>query len=176
MQKVIHELKIYGILRLFTKENPLPPKNRFPKLSRNSARFIHTEKQNPKGETGMSKNTGIITGTWSSVKLVCAHRHKEPVVMELRQGPSSLFYACPKYYPENRDEGERACNNRLNLVDYERMLAHINALLYEAEFMGEKPNLTNHKWKDAKGTEYKILLHEKEEFVVEMFNKRAINT
>jgi hypothetical protein len=122
-----------------------------------------------------TKQQVTITGTWDSVKLMCTHRHKEPVPMEIKQGPSSLFYACPKYYPQNRDEDERACNNRLNLVDYERMLSHVNGLLRDAELNDEKVNLKSVKWKDAKGTLFEVLSHDGDGLVVSAVNKRAIN-
>jgi hypothetical protein len=85
-------------------------------------------------------------------------------------------YACPKYRPENRTENERACNNRLNLIDYEKMLAHISELLYSAEMQGSVLNLKNYKWKDKKGTEFKVLEYENGKLVISVLNVRAIKT
>lgn len=43
--------------------------------------------------------------------------HKEPVEMVIQQGISP-FYACPKYFPENRDEKDsKACPNRMTIID-----------------------------------------------------------
>lgn len=67
----------------------------------------------------------MIKNLWKHITLTCGNGHTEEVVMDLKQGPLSLFYACPKYYPENRKEKERACANRLNLVDFEKMLDHM---------------------------------------------------
>ena len=119
--------------------------------------------------------SGLITGTWEDVKLVCIYRHDEPVEMEIKEGPSSLFYACPKYYAENREEGERACNNRLNLIDYDKMIATIDKKRYEAEMNSEKINLKNYTWKTSKGIEYTVLSHEGDKLVIGMINLTAIH-
>ena len=66
----------------------------------------------------MKQNPQMITGSWDDITLVCGNTHDEPVNMVLQEGPSSLFYACPKYHRENRSEGERTCNNRLSIDDF----------------------------------------------------------
>ncbi len=116
----------------------------------------------------------VITDTWNDIKLVCCHRHEEPVTMTIQQGATSLFYACPKYHPENRDEDERACSNRISLDDYTKMLEHIHGIIVEAELKDEKINLTNHSWKTRNGIEYKILSHKGNKFTIEVLNKKAI--
>ena len=118
---------------------------------------------------------GIITGTWEDVRLLCGYRHEEPVEMDIKEGPSSLFYACPKYYAHNREPDERACNNRLNLVDYEKMITHIDGLRYEAEMRGEIINLKGYTWKTTKGIEYRVLIHEYNKLEISVVNKIAIN-
>ena len=118
---------------------------------------------------------GIITGTWSDIKLVCTYRHEEPIAMNIKEGPASPFYACPKYYDFNREPDERACNNRLNLVDYEKMITHIDKIRYDAEMSGEMAILTGYTWKTTKGIEYKILQHKHNNLVVGVTNKVAIN-
>ena len=116
----------------------------------------------------------MITGSWDDVELVCRNRHSKPVKMIIQAGPSSLFYACPKY--KEHDDDERACNNRLSLNDYSKMLQHLHNLIVDAELSDEKVNLTNHTWKDKKGTKFKVLEHAGNKFVIEVANKRAINS
>jgi ectoine hydroxylase-related dioxygenase (phytanoyl-CoA dioxygenase family) len=117
----------------------------------------------------------MIKGSWDNVRLVCCHRHDEPVPMEIQQG-STLFYACPKYHAENRTEDERACNNRLSLQDYTKMLEHLHEIMIKSELADEKINLTNHTWKDKKGIEYKVLQDVNGKLVVEVLNKKAIRS
>lgn len=122
----------------------------------------------------MEKN--LITGTWDDIKLVCCHRHTEPVPMVIQEGPSSPFYACPKYHPENRLPGEYACNNRLSIQDYFKMMEHLHTMIIEAELHDEKLNLTHHTWKDKKGTVFTVLEQDGDKLVISVYNKRAINS
>ena len=118
---------------------------------------------------------GLITGSWNDVTLVCAC-HDKPVNMVIQQGPSSLFYACPKYHLENREAEERGCNNRLSMEDYTKMLEHLHGLLVEAEMNDERLQLTNYTWKNAKGTQYKVIKQDGDKMIVSVYNKRAINS
>lgn len=118
----------------------------------------------------------MITGSWEDVQLVCCHRHETPVPMAIQEGPSSPFYACPKYHQENREEHEQACNNRLSLQDYSTMLEHLHKIVIDAELADECVNLTNHHWKDRKGTEFKVLSHIGAKLVIQVYNKRAVNS
>jgi hypothetical protein len=120
------------------------------------------------------KNDISISGTWGDIVLMCNYRHEEPVEMALQQGPSSLFYACPKYKTENRTEDERACNNRLNLVDFENMLKHLDGIRCDCELKNEKTVLANYQWKDKKGTEFKVLKHEGDMLTIGVVNWQAI--
>jgi ribosomal protein L15 len=94
--------------------------------------------------------------------------------MEIQEGPSSLFYACPKYKMENREPDERACSNRLSLEDYTKMLEHLHKLIIESEANDEKIDLTNYTWKDRKGTEYKVLSQQGNKLKIQVYNKRAL--
>lgn len=116
----------------------------------------------------------MITGTWDDITLVCGYRHEEPIPMVIQSGPSSPFYACPKYHPENRVGNERACGNRLSLQDYTKMLEHLHQKIVEAEMRDEKINLANYEWKDKKGTLFKVLSHEGSKMTIQVYNKRAI--
>lgn len=123
----------------------------------------------------MKKQSGIITGSWEDVTLICGGNHPEPVELVLQQGPSSLFYACPKYHPENRDDGERACNNRLSIEDYTKMLEHLHGVIIDAELNDQRIQLTNFTWKDRKGTLYKVVSQNMDKLVISVYNKRAVH-
>jgi hypothetical protein len=118
----------------------------------------------------------VISGTWDDIKLMCTHRHEVPIEMVIQKGPTSLFFACPKYYASNCADGEPRCNNRLNLVDHDKMIAHLDKLRYEAEMNNEKLILTNYDWDiKSKGIRYVVLSHEGDKLEVGMINKVAIN-
>lgn len=84
-----------------------------------------------------------------------------------------MFYSCPKYYPQNRTENERACSNRINLVEYEAMVDYIHGLIAEADVSGGKVDLTNHFW-TKKGIEYRVIEHSGDKVYVEILNKKAL--
>ena len=116
----------------------------------------------------------MIKNLWKHITLTCGNGHTEEVVMDLKQGPLSLFYACPKYYPENRKEKERACANRLNLVDFEKMLDHMTEKIEKGMDQGIEVNLTGYQYRDRKGTQYTVLKHSKDDLMIEVLNRRAL--
>ncbi|MBQ3570716.1 MAG: hypothetical protein IJA20_08615 [Methanocorpusculum sp.] len=124
----------------------------------------------------MKKYSGIITGSWEDVTLICGGTHAEPVEMVLQQGPASLFYACPKYHAENRLEGERACSNRLSIEDYTKMLEHLHGVIIDAELNDQRIQLANFTWRDRKGTVYKVVSQNMDKLVISVYNKRAVHT
>jgi len=124
----------------------------------------------------MKKQSGIITGSWEDVTLICGGNHTEPVEMVLQQGPASLFYACPKYHAENRTEGERACNNRLSIENFTKMLEHLHGVIIDAELNDQRIQLANFTWKDRKGTFYKVVSQNMDKLVISVYNKRAVHT
>lgn len=118
----------------------------------------------------------MITNLWQKVELYCGNRHEVPVRMDIQQGPTTVFYACPKYHEYNREPGEKACANFLYVNEYEKMLAHISAILIEADKNNEIPNLTGYKWSEN-GVDFEVFEHitekSKEKIKIKMFNRRA---
>ena len=112
---------------------------------------------------------------WNHVTPVCGCHGDNKVKMIIHEGPHSLFYSCPKYYPDSREEGEVACNNRINLVEYQKMLEKMMWKIAEAEAEMGSVNLTNFKW-SSKGIDYKVLKHENDEIEVEIKNIRAMRS
>lgn len=117
----------------------------------------------------------MLLNSWKCITLICGnHQDDTGNIMELKKGPHSLFYACPKYqsiYDQNRTE-EKSCNNRLTLVDYEALLEHLTEKA-KGDF-GMVIDLTGYRWKH-KGVKYRVLKHENGHFTVSMLNVRAIH-
>lgn len=114
----------------------------------------------------------MITNFWNTVDIVCGC-HNEHIPMNIQQGPHSLFYSCPKYYPQNREAGERACANRINLVDYEDMLKTLSNAISEGELNNEIVNLERHRW-SKKSIDFEVLSHSKDKITVSVKNKKAL--
>lgn len=112
---------------------------------------------------------GMIRGFWNSVQVICGNHCNEQIEMTVQEGPSSLFYACPKYHPENRTEGERPCFNRLSLSEYENMLSALSDLLMGDDII----KLQGYRWK-KNGTEFEVVSFSDEKIVVRVLNQRAI--
>lgn len=113
----------------------------------------------------------MIKNIWQNITFYCGHNHSKPVKMELQEGPSSVFYACPKYKPENREPGERACGNRMNLINAQKLVEHYSQKL--EEFGLEGGNLTNYEW-DYKTIHAKVLKQNDHKINIEILDKKAI--
>ena len=113
-----------------------------------------------------------IENSWQNIIPICGN-HEKRIPMVINNGPHSMFYSCPKYYPENRTKEERACNNRINLIEYRKMIDKLMGMIAEAEVNGETIDLTNFKW-SSKGTEYKVLEHSGDKLYVQILNLRAM--
>ena len=111
------------------------------------------------------------------IEIYCGHNHAEKIPMYMKDGAGmgkDSFYACPKYYPENRTPDERACNNNLTITDYLKMVNYIDKKLTEAELKDEKLNLTNVKFNIGQ-VKYHVLKHTEQKIQIAILNKRAIN-
>lgn len=87
----------------------------------------------------------MIKNLWNNTKFYCAYRH-DPIEMIIHDGPHSPFYSCPKYYPDAREEGEKACPNRLNFIDAEGLLEKFSEIVSE--------NIKNDIYQDYTGLEF----------------------
>lgn len=117
--------------------------------------------------------SGIIKGLWETTTLICGNHPNEEVEMTIRSGPTSLFYACPKYDADKRVQGEAPCFNRIALKEFEGMLDDLFALLTDDNGTSTVLNLKNHTW-TRKGIEYKVLQHTDKQIKVQVMNRRSI--
>ena len=117
---------------------------------------------------------GLIKGFWETTTLVCGNHTDEEVEMTLKSGPSSLFYACPKYEPDKRKSDETPCFNRLSLKEFEGMLDDLFEILTNDENGSSVLNLANHTW-TRKGIEYKVLQHTDKQIKIQVLNRRALH-
>lgn len=115
---------------------------------------------------------GLIKGFWETTTLICGNHPEEEVEMTLSSGPTSLFYACPKYDADKRNAGDPPCFNRISLKEFEGMLDDLFELLTGDDSASTVLNLTNHTW-TRKGIEYKVLLHTDKQIKIRALNRRA---
>lgn len=116
----------------------------------------------------------MIKNSWNQIELVCgAHGDDHSNIMQLKQGPHSLFYSCPQYRSiYGKDHSARSCNNRLTLVDYEKMLDFLMEKSESEDGLVEV-DLTGFEWR-KNGVSYKVLEYKDGKFRVLMRNDKAM--
>lgn len=120
----------------------------------------------------------MIRNIWGKVRIFCGNHGEDATIkMKGHEGAEDLdmFYSCPKYYPENREEGEHPCGNRLSISDYEQCVQHISDMLEQAEENGAVINLTGHRWADKKRTTFCVIRHTPNHIDVLVLNKQALH-
>lgn len=115
----------------------------------------------------------MISGLWKNIKIYCGNNHEELIELEPKEGPLSMFYACPKYYEHNRKEHEKKCGNRISLKEYEDAVEYIVELLSEAEKNDELLNLYGYKWK-KRGVNFEIFEHTSTSIKIKITSEKAI--
>lgn len=120
----------------------------------------------------------MIKNLWKNTKFVCMC-HDPVVKFQYQQGHAeinqnaSMFYSCPKYYPENRDKIERACSNRLNFNDAEAIINKVSDII-ETDIRNNKfINYEGYKFKH-KTIECKILHYSEDKLTIGIINKKAM--
>jgi hypothetical protein len=114
----------------------------------------------------------MIKNLWKIAHFYCSYRH-EPKEMQINdKGSHSLFYSCPKYYPENRTPDEQACPMRLNFVDAEAILNEISKKL-DDESGFDCNDITGEEF-DYKAIHVKVLKYTPERIDIDIYNKKAI--
>lgn len=115
----------------------------------------------------------LLKGSWDWVTLVCGNHEDDTHIMAIKQGPFSMFYSCPAYYPDGRTDGEPPCVNRLNLVDFEHMLSHLADMQLKSETEAHIIDLNNYEW-DHNGAHFKVLSYNENSIVIRVLNKKAL--
>ena len=131
----------------------------------------------------------MIQNLWTKIRLVCGNHDasEEPVYMSPHTAAGgsvarslygnnsmNMFYACPKYYPENRTAGEPLCRNHISMSEFENMLSYISSIIEEDEINGGSVDLVGTKWKSKKGVEFEIIRQTTSHIDVRCVDRRAL--
>lgn len=108
---------------------------------------------------------------WAITNVYCGN-HEQPVKMNLKVGPQSVFYCCPEY--EKRYHGGIGCPNRLSTAHLEELLLIIDSKINAEEKQGNDINLTNYSF-IHKGIECKIIEHIPGCLSLQILNRRAVS-
>ena len=116
----------------------------------------------------------MITGMWKNIRLVCGNpAHCSLETMFLRQTPEDVFYACPKYNPENREANEKPCMNRISIYETEKMLDLLSDKIQREEENHGSFFAANYRF-ETRTAKYLVLRHTPDELVIQVLNKRAL--
>lgn len=132
----------------------------------------------------------MVVNLWQRVRLFCGNHEKDEngyPRMTPHEAASSatsrglygagvqnMFYACPRYYPDAREEGEPACRNHISMKEFENMLDYISGIIEKANRADEICDLTGLSWKSKTGTEFKVIKHTDEHIDVVCLNKKSL--
>lgn len=114
----------------------------------------------------------MLKNLWNITNFYCSHRHT-PTKMEFLNGPLSLFYACPKYYEQNREPGELMCSMRLNLVDAEGILDKFSSIVLKDLEDDIIRDYTNMEF-EYKAIHVKVLHYDEHHLDLDILNKKAL--
>lgn len=121
----------------------------------------------------------MITDMWKSVCFVCGNKsHETEQEMYVRTSVDSIrqiedvFYACPKYKPENREKGEKPCLNHISVAECEKILNQLADIIIEGEENDTVVNLANRVF-ETKTTRYKVLSHNANGIKISVLNLRT---
>lgn len=114
----------------------------------------------------------MIKNLWKNTDFCCGYRH-DPIPMIFNERGETLFYSCPKYYPENREPNEQACPMRMNTVDAEGILDKFSEIIEKDMAEGKDVDYTNYKFK-YKMIDVEILSYSPDKIKIKILNKRAL--
>ena len=124
----------------------------------------------------------MLTNFWSRVRIFCGNHEDSTTIMMIPHSPASgnvsaslygnqtnMFYACPKYYPENRSEDEKPCRNHISLKEFEGVVNHLAELIDDGvvDIVGER-------WKSKQGVEYCVIRQDDTYFDVLCLNRKGL--
>lgn len=117
----------------------------------------------------------MIKGLWNKIEIVCGcHEavHERPV-MTPKAGHRSMFYSCPKYYPDAREKGETACVNHVSTDDFQKILDKICEEAEDQMAFGQSASLTGLSF-SIKTIDVKVIEHSQDKIVIMVVNHKAL--
>lgn len=87
----------------------------------------------------------MISGLWEQIEVYCDEHKEAPMILKQHMG--AVFYQCPDTTMAYANGNAPTCKNDLPLRDFEKLLAYIENVFYEATLNNEVPNLQNARFK-----------------------------
>lgn len=116
----------------------------------------------------------MIVNLWKNTSFYCMN-HDKPVKMEPRTGKKELFYACPKYYPENRSDNERACMNNMYTQDAQEAVCYVSDKIEQYTAEGIEPLCVIGETWTKRDIDYTVLNYDNGKLKIGVLNRRALS-
>ena len=94
----------------------------------------------------------MLSNIWKGLSFYCMNGHERPVQMTFKEG-NSLFYACPKYMPADRQHPdghvshEAACANRLSFSDAEKIVSMLSDAVQDSLCRDDLCDFTGYRFR-----------------------------
>ena len=112
----------------------------------------------------------MIKNIWAITKVYCGN-HDEPIEMQFKSGPQSVFYACPEY--DNKYKGGKACPNRVSYSQVDDLLKKISDIIETHAMEGSDIDLTNYQF-THKMLQCRVLEHKPTSLKISVINRKAL--
>ena len=111
----------------------------------------------------------MINNIWRNAVVCCGNpQHgNENIPMQIKQGPHSVFYACPRY--ANKYEGGQACGNRISPETMDIIFKKLSEKMEENDDI----NLTGYEF-GFKTIFVKVVKHLDTQMIIKVFDKKTI--
>lgn len=128
----------------------------------------------------------MIENIWKKIHIYCGNHgddysikmvpHEQSQLLRFGGGSGSIFYACPKYYAENRNPDETACFNRISITELEEMVEYISDQIESPDSVFAEVNLKGLTWKNKHGTRFKIINFSSSRIDVLVYSQKSLRT
>lgn len=120
----------------------------------------------------------MIKNLWSRVVFQCGNHDSKEHIKLFYHEPSfkeaSMFYSCPKYYPDKRVDGEKACFNRLSFEDAEKIIQKLSDIIESDENSGFIGNYTGLSYQ-VKFLKVTVVYYSDNKIILRVLNTKSIS-
>lgn len=116
----------------------------------------------------------MIKGLWNKVEIVCGCHNSALPVMSPKVGHRSMFYSCPKYYPEEREKGEKPCVNHVSTDDFQKILDVLSEEAENQMLFGQSASLLGLAFK-IKSIDVNVVNYSQDKITIKVVNHKAVS-
>ena len=116
----------------------------------------------------------MVKNLWKQIEVICGNHDSDFPKMYLKEGHRSMFYACPKYYPDNHSASERACKNNVSTDEFQKILQRLADEIEDQMYFGGNVSLQNMKF-TIKSIYIEVVSHKDDKIIIKVKNIKALD-